>query len=219
MTAPASLVPGLAKDAGLPKDWVFASSNPYKLREVTQILAPLGVSIRHLGELSLELYEPEEDADTFEGNARLKALSYAAQTGQCCLAEDSGLEVDALGGRPGVHSARYAGLGATREERDQANNDKLLLELADVPDSARSARFVSTFCLVEPSGNVLCETRGTYEGVIARQPRGENGFGYDPLLWLPDLGKTSAELSPEAKNARSHRGKALRALLSALSGT
>lgn len=209
---------GSAPLAGIPKAWVFASSNPYKLREVMQILGPLGVSIRHLGELGLELVEPAEDADTFEGNARLKAISYAAQTGQCCLAEDSGLEVDALGGRPGVHSARYAGVGNTRDERDQANNDKLLRELLSVPDSERSARFVCTLCLVDPSGNVLCEARGTYEGVIARQPRGENGFGYDPLLWLPDLSKTSAELSSEAKNARSHRGKALRTLLSALGG-
>jgi XTP/dITP diphosphohydrolase len=200
----------------MPKDWVFASSNPHKLREIQQILSPLGVSIRHLGQLELSLEEPIEDADTFEGNARLKALSYAAQTGCCCLAEDSGLEVDALGGRPGVHSARYAGVGATRDERDAANNQKLLAELAHVPESERAARFVSTLCLVDAQGRVLAETRGTYEGFITLQPRGSGGFGYDPLLWLPDLAQTSAELSPQIKNARSHRGQALRALLAAL---
>jgi XTP/dITP diphosphohydrolase len=203
----------------LPRDWVFASSNPYKLREVEQILAPLGVSIRHLGELGVTIDEPEEDQDTFEGNARLKAVYYAAKTGQCCLAEDSGLEVDVLSGAPGVHSARYSGAGGERDARDQANNQKLLQQLRGIPLEKRTARFVSTLCLVDAAGQVLAETRGTYEGLITDQPRGSNGFGYDPLLWLPDVGLTSAELSTEAKNARSHRGQALRALLQRFAGT
>jgi XTP/dITP diphosphohydrolase len=208
----------MARREALPRDWVFASTNPYKLREVVQLLAPLGVRIQHLGELGLDLVEPEEDADTFAGNARLKALSYASQTGRCCLAEDSGLEVDALGGQPGVYSARYAGTQGDREQRDQANNEKLLQELRDVPEAARTARFVCALCAVDAEGRILAEARGTYEGLIARGPMGENGFGYDPLLWLPDVGMTSAQLSAEAKNARSHRGHALRALLAQLGG-
>jgi XTP/dITP diphosphohydrolase len=200
----------------IPSDWVFASSNPHKLREVLQILAPLGVSIRHLGEFGSKLVEPVEDGVTFEANAELKARSYAAQTGCCCLAEDSGLEVDALGGAPGVYSARYSGEEGPREVRDQLNNEKLLRELEHVPDAKRAARFVCTLCLVAADGSLLATARGTYEGVIAREPRGQNGFGYDPLLWLPDRGCTSAELSPAEKNARSHRGNALRELLGVL---
>ena len=128
------------------------------------------------------------------------------------MAEDSGLEVDALDGAPGVYSARYAGIEGSREERDRANNQKLLEDLANVPLSERVARFVCCMCLADPDGSVVAETRGTYEGVITDEPRGENGFGYDPLLLIPELGVTSAELSPEDKNARSHRGHATRAM-------
>jgi XTP/dITP diphosphohydrolase len=128
------------------------------------------------------------------------------------VADDSGLEVDALAGAPGVYSARYAGIGADREARDRANNEKLLAELLRLGPVARDARFVCALCLVDAAGQVLFETRGTYAGVIANAPRGSKGFGYDPLLYLPDLGRTSAELSPEEKNARSHRGAAARAL-------
>ena len=113
-------------------------------------------------------------------------------------------------------SARYAGADGPRDARDRANNEKLLAALEGVPAEKRSARFVSTLCLAEPDGRILAEARGTFEGVVAEAPRGENGFGYDPLLWLPDAGCTSAELSPEAKNARSHRGAALRALAETL---
>jgi XTP/dITP diphosphohydrolase len=115
-----------------------------------------------------------------------------------------------------VHSARYAGSDGEREQRDRANNEKLLRELRTVPLEKRTARFVCTLCLVDAEGTVLAETRGTYAGLITDQPRGSNGFGYDPLLWLPDVGLTSAELSAEAKNARSHRGQALRQLLQRL---
>jgi XTP/dITP diphosphohydrolase len=191
---------------------LVATTNPHKVQEIEQVLAPLGITVTGLDAQGRALPEPVEDALTFEGNARIKALAYAQALGTSCLAEDSGLEVDALGGAPGVYSARYAGCGGTRAKRDQANNEKLLRELAAVGPSSRRARFVCAMCLVDARGAVLFETRGTYEGVIAEQPRGHQGFGYDPLLWLPDLGKTSAELSPDEKNARSHRGAAARAL-------
>lgn len=196
---------------------LFATSNPHKLEEVIPVLRPCGVEV-----FGLDRYEgpapeePVEDADTFEGNARLKALGYAAQTGLICLAEDSGLEVDALDGAPGVYSARYAGATGDRATRDQANNDKLLAAMTAVPDGQRAARFVCAMVVARPDGTIVAESRGTFEGEIVRTPRGANGFGYDPLLWLPDERRTSAELSPEEKNARSHRGAAARALAAAL---
>lgn len=177
------------------------------------MLTPLGIELIDLGQVETPTTEPEETGLTFEENARIKATSYAAQLGVRCVAEDSGLEVDALGGRPGVHSARYAGVGSSREERDQANNDKLLAELERIPEARRQARFVSTLCVAEPDGSIIAEARGTFEGVIAFAARGEGGFGYDPLLLLPDCGSTSAELPLEEKNRRSHRGHALRELV------
>jgi XTP/dITP diphosphohydrolase len=198
---------------------LFATTNPHKVRELSAVLQPLGFSVQSLDSLPVIPPEPEEDADTFAGNARLKAVAYAAATNVTCLAEDSGLEVDALGGAPGVHSARYAGIGRTRDEKDRANNEKLLRSLAGVPAEKRTARFVCAMCLAAPDGTVLAETMGTYEGIIADAPRGTNGF--DPLLYLLDIGRTSAELSPDEKGARSHRGKATRQMaerLRALSG-
>lgn len=191
---------------------LFASGNPHKLDEVRAILAPMGMAIDGLDSVGEGITEPEEHGATFEENARIKAIAYATATGRMCLADDSGLEVDALGGAPGVRSARYAGIGVARAERDAANNDKLLRELAGVPAAQRSARFVCAMCLASPVGQVLHETRGTFEGVIVDAPRGANGFGYDPLLWLPDRRCTSAELSTDAKNERSHRGAAARAM-------
>jgi XTP/dITP diphosphohydrolase len=194
------------------KRLLFSTTNPHKVEELSAILGPLGYDVVSLDSLASAPPEPEEDQDTFEGNARLKAVYYARTTGQTSLAEDSGLEVDALNGAPGVHSARYAGAPGTRAEKDRANNEKLLRELAGVPEAQRTARFVCALCMASPDGRIVAEARGTYEGVIAAAPRGQNGFGYDPLLYLPDAGKTSAELTPEAKNARSHRGRAARAL-------
>jgi XTP/dITP diphosphohydrolase len=191
---------------------IFATSNPHKVDEARAILAPLGIALQSLSDLGCDLPEPEEDGATFEDNARLKARYYARHLGVPCLAEDSGLEVDALGGAPGVYSARYAGTEGSRAERDRANNERLLRELQGVPAERRSARFVCTLALADAGGQVLAEARGHYPGVIAEQPRGENGFGYDPLLFLPDRGCTSAELSPAEKHARSHRGAALRQL-------
>lgn len=145
-------------------------------------------------------------------------MYYARATGQRCLADDSGLAVDALGGAPGVRSARYAGVGATRSERDRANNERLLRAIADVPPAKRTARFVCAMCVADPDGSVIAEAEGTFDGVITDQPAGSNGFGYDPLLYLPDEGCTSAELTPDEKNARSHRGEAVRAIARLLGG-
>ena len=195
---------------------LFATSNPHKIEEVRAVLSSLRIEVVGLDAIANPPTEPMEDGATFEDNARIKAVAYARATSQTCLADDSGLEVDALSGRPGVHSARYAGVGTTRAERDAANNAKLLRELRHVPDARRSARFVCAMCLADPDGNVLAEARGEFPGVIAREPRGSNGFGYDPLLYLPDRGCTSAELSPQEKNARSHRGEAARRMVAIL---
>jgi XTP/dITP diphosphohydrolase len=197
---------------------LFATSNPHKIDEVRAILAPLKIDVVGLDSIANPPAEPVEDGATFEDNARIKALAYAQATGLVCLADDSGLEVDALGGRPGLHSARYAGTGATRAERDAANNAKLLRELENVADARRTARFVCAMCLADPHGNILAEARGEFPGVIAREPRGANGFGYDPLLCLPDRGCTSAELPPGEKNARSHRGEAARKIADLIRG-
>lgn len=191
---------------------IFATSNPHKVEEARAILAPLGIELQSLADVGCQLPEPEEDGATFEDNARLKARYYARHLGVSCLAEDSGIEVDALGGAPGVFSARFAGVQGSRAERDQANNERLLRELAGVPTQQRGARFVCALAVADPSGRIHAEARGHYPGVIADAPRGTNGFGYDPLLFLPDRGCTSAELTPGEKHARSHRGAALRQL-------
>lgn len=194
---------------------LLATSNPHKLDEVRDILGAIGLDVVGLDTLDDVPPEPIEDADTFEGNARLKAVGYARATGRRSLADDSGLEVDALGGAPGVHSARYAGVGDTRDERDAANNAKLLAAMHGVPDAQRAARFVCCMCLADPDGTIVAEARGTFDGVLGRSPRGGHGFGYDPLLVLPE-GVTSAELDPAQKNARSHRAQAARAMAAAL---
>lgn len=200
---------------------LVATSNPHKLDELRAIFARAGIEVIGLdaagGAVAPERpVEPVEDGATFADNARIKARSYARQTGRRCVADDSGLLVDALGGAPGVHSARYAGIGATRAERDRANNERLLLELAGVPRDRRTARFVCAMCASDPDGTIIAETEGSFAGVIADAPRGRNGFGYDPLLEVPELGRTSAELSAEEKNARSHRGEAARRMAAAL---
>ncbi|MEE3001151.1 MAG: non-canonical purine NTP pyrophosphatase [Planctomycetota bacterium] len=191
---------------------LLATSNPHKLSEVREVLEPLGFEVVGLDSLPGTYPEPAEDEATFEGNARLKAVGYARSTGIRCLADDSGLVVDVLGGQPGVHSARWAGVDGTRAERDAANNAKLLGAMTGVPESDRGARFVCRMCLADPDGSILAETGGSFEGVITDVAAGENGFGYDPLLHLPGEGCTSAELTPEDKNSRSHRGAAARAM-------
>lgn len=190
---------------------VFASTNPHKLRELSEILGPLGVEVRGLGAAARGVPEPVETEPTLEGNARLKAAAYARALGCTCLADDSGLEVAALGGAPGVNSARYAGSNGTRDERDRANREKLVAELRG-RGADRTARLVCALCLADATGRVLFETRGTLAAVVLDEPRGEHGFGYDSLLLLPELDRTLAEISPEELNARSHRGQAARAL-------
>ncbi len=202
---------------------LFATANPHKLEEVRAILAPHGVEVLGLADVVCpdgrrgdEIPEPLEDGHTFEENARIKARAYARATGRPCLADDSGLEVEALGGHPGVESAYFAhgaerGPSISRSERDPANNERLLRLMQGVSDSRRTARFVCVMCIAAPDGDILAESRGEFVGRIGREPRGENGFGYDPLLVLED-GRTSAELPTEEKNARSHRGEAARGI-------
>ena len=183
------------------------------------MLGGLGVELQGLDEAP-PVAEPAEDGQTFAQNARHKALYYARALGRWCLADDSGLEVDAIGGAPGVRSARYAEedfpLGADKSARDAANNAKLLAAMKGVPQGRRTARFVCHVALVG-DGAVLAEARGTVEGRIGLAPRGDNGFGYDPLFLLPD-GRTMAELDAETKNRLSHRGAALRRLAERLAG-
>jgi XTP/dITP diphosphohydrolase len=189
---------------------LVATGNPHKIEEIRAVLAPLGLRVLGLDDCGGSFPEPDENGATFEANARIKAVAYARMTGRAALADDSGLEVDALDGAPGIFSARFAGIGSTRAERDAANNRLLLDRLRDVPSDRRTARFVCAMCLADADGSIVAETRGEFGGVIIDAPRGANGFGYDPLLFLPELGCTSAELSPDEKNARSHRGHATR---------
>jgi XTP/dITP diphosphohydrolase len=192
---------------------VVATGNPHKIEEIRAVLAPLGFTVLSLAETGRPVpAEPEEPHPTFEANARLKALHYARAIGEAVLADDSGLEVDALGGAPGVHSAHWAGTEGSRAERDARNNAKLAEAMRGVPAHLRTARFVCTMCVATPSGEVLVETRGEMEGVIGEAPRGAHGFGYDPWLHLPERGVSSAELPPDEKNAASHRGHAVRRL-------
>lgn len=178
---------------------VFATTNPGKVRELEALLGP-GWTVRTAEDYP-ELPEVAEDSETFEGNAARKAHAFARHTGLPALADDSGLVVDALGGRPGVHSARYAPTEAERISR-------LLGELAGVPDAQRTARFECALCLALPDGAERF-TRGTCEGRIGHAPRGQHGFGYDPVFELPG-GQTMAELPKEQKSALSHRGHAFR---------
>ena len=200
----------------LPREIVVATGNPHKVEEIREILAPSGLVVHSLDEVGGPFAEPDETGRTFEANARIKAVAYAKATGRTVLADDSGLEVDALGGEPGVDSAIWAGVDGSRAERDARNNAKLAERMRGVPSDRRAARFVCCMCLADPSGRVLAETRGTFEGRIGEAPRGSHGFGYDPWLWLDDAGCSSAELPPHEKNARSHRGHAVRAMAQAI---
>lgn len=181
---------------------VVATKNQGKAREVAEILQGMPYEI-----VTLDSYPDAPDVDengsTFLENAVIKAKAYAEYTGELTLADDSGLEVDALGGAPGVMSARFA---PTTPER----NAKLLDMMKDVPDNERTARFRCAIAIADPEGNIQT-AEGKVEGVIAHSPKGTQGFGYDPLFYIPELGKHFAELEPEEKNAISHRGRALNA--------
>jgi len=192
---------------------IVATGNPHKVEEIREILAAHGFRVLSLTDVGAEgIPEPEEDGDTFAQNARIKATQYARAINRMVLADDSGLAVDALGGAPGVFSARWSGLGVTREERDNANNKKLLEELASTPADRRTARFVCAMCLSAADGSVIAETVGEFHGSIGSNVRGVNGFGYDPLFVVDANGQTSAELTSQQKNDRSHRGAATRAM-------
>ncbi len=189
---------------------VLASDNAGKLQELQELL---GDRFELVSQRELGVTGAEETGTSFEENALLKARHAAAVTGLPAIADDSGLEVDALGGAPGVYSSRYAGEAAD----DAANNARLLAELQDVPARQRAARFRCVMAFVRNADDpepVLAE--GTWEGTIATAPRGLNGFGYDPLFIDRDTGRHSAELEPADKNRRSHRGKAARALIDRL---
>lgn len=193
------------------KTLVLGTRNEKKRREIEEILAGLGLDLRDLSAWP-GLPEVVEDGDTFEANARKKATEVAVALKQWVLAEDSGLVVPALSGRPGVLSARYAG----KQGDDEANNSRLLAELAPLPDSSRDAYYVCTAVLSDPSGDVQAVAEGRCHGVIIREYRGTGGFGYDPLFLIPEYHRTFGELSPLVKHALSHRARALAKLRPAL---
>ena len=185
-----------------PMRLLIATRNPGKLKEYEQLLAGLPVTLTYLSGEGIA-HEVEETGETFADNAIHKAEEYARISGLLTLADDSGLEVDALDGEPGVHSARYAGPRATDEDRYQL----LLEKMRHVPWEERGARFRCVIAVAEPEGGVWT-TEGTCEGVITLAPKGEHGFGYDPVFYLPDQEKTMAQLAPEVKNRMSHRARA-----------
>lgn len=191
---------------------VFATRNPGKLVELRELLADLsGLDPRSLDELDTPVPEVDEDGETFAANAALKARAVSRATGLPALADDSGLEVDALGGAPGVRSARYAG----EPSDDERNNDALLAALAGVPEERRSARFRSVVALADLRGGLGDEVRsaeGSCEGRILFERRGAGGFGYDPLFFAPELGATFAEAGVGAKGQISHRARAMQAM-------
>lgn len=187
------------------KKIIFATGNENKMREIRMILADCGYEILSMKQAGIDV-DVVEDGSTFEENAIIKATEISKLAGDDCvvLADDSGLEVDYLNKEPGIYSARYEGVDTPYSIKNQIIIDRL----AGVPDEKRTARFVCAIAAAFPDGRV--ETRrGTIEGRIAYEPAGENGFGYDPIFYVPEFGKTTAELSPEEKNKVSHRGKAL----------
>jgi XTP/dITP diphosphohydrolase len=186
---------------------LVATRNGGKLREYEALLAGLPVEFRHLPDLGIA-DEAEEGHAGFAENAAMKALFYAQRSGALTLADDSGLEVDALGGDPGIGSARYAGPDRTDKERYEI----LLARLSEIPPEARTARFRCAIA-VAAQEEVLFTTMGTCEGVIVTAPRGTHGFGYDPVFYIPELGRTMAELPPDVKNRISHRARAAQAAL------
>lgn len=192
---------------------VFATGNEGKMKEVRMILADLGLEVLSMKEAGIDI-SIEEDGLTFEENAVIKAKAVQARVPEAIvLADDSGLEVDYLDRQPGVYSARYMGEDTPYEVKNAA----IIRKLSGVSGDERSARFVCAIAAALPGGRILT-TQGTIEGEIAHKPAGEEGFGYDPIFYVPDFHATTAELSPEQKNAVSHRGRALRAMKKKLAG-
>lgn len=217
---------------------VLATQNPGKVGELRSLLQDSPIEILGLSDLNDSFPEPDETGQTFIENATIKAVQYAKLTGKHCLADDSGLMIDALGGRPGVISSHYAFDGVaegraaemTRQQRDEHNIDRVLAELDGIPLEERSARFVCVMVLADPDGKVIASSEGTFEGRIGfpidepntipseTVPRGEHGFGYDPIFLVhPNYLQTSAELDADEKNAISHRGEAVRAMIEQIS--
>lgn len=186
---------------------IVATKNQGKVNELKAIFAAKGVEVKSLLDYP-SIPDIEETGETFAENAKIKAVEMARYFQKSVIADDSGLIVDALDGAPGVYSARYAGL----EKSDEKNNEKLLRELQNVPESKRSARFHCAICIAFPDGRDYI-FEGSCEGIIAQEPRGNNGFGYDPLFYIPHLKKTMAEITQEEKNQISHRAKAIQKLV------
>jgi XTP/dITP diphosphohydrolase len=189
---------------------LVATKNQGKVAEFRELLA--GSSVGRVDALTAfdgAAPDVEEVGHTFRDNACLKATAYAQHYGLWSLADDSGLAVDALGGKPGIYSARWAQMHE-RGKGDADNNRLLLEQLADVPDDARTGRFICVLALADPQGRIVLTAMDAVEGRLLRTPRGENGFGYDPLFFIESLGKTTAELTSDQKHAISHRGKAMR---------
>lgn len=190
---------------------VLASGNKKKLAELQGLLSPLNIEV--VPQSEFDVPEADETGTTFVENAIIKARNACKHTGLPAIADDSGIEIDALRGAPGVFSARFAGVGAT-----DAKNNKLMVELlSDLPDVNRGARYVAVLALMEHEDDatpILCQ--GTWNGEIVLEPQGEQGFGYDPHFFVPEKGCTAAQLDPQEKNALSHRGKAMAALLTQL---
>ena len=185
---------------------IFATGNQDKMKEIQMILEDIGIPVYSMKEAGIDI-DIVEDGTTFEENAMIKAEAIAKLTDAIVLADDSGLEIDYLNKEPGIYSARYAGVDTSYDIK----NRMLLDRLEGVPDEKRTARFVCVIACAFPDGTV--ETaRGTIEGIIGHEIAGENGFGYDPIFYLPEYQCTTAELEPEKKNELSHRGKALRAM-------
>lgn len=194
---------------------VLASGNQGKLRELQSLLAACDLDL--LSQADFDLETPEETGLTFVENALIKARYVADKTGLPAIADDSGLAVRALNGAPGIYSARYAGEGGGGEKNDRANLEKLLNNMQDVSDDARQACFHCVLVYLQHAADptpIICH--GQWHGQITREPAGENGFGYDPVFWVPQQNCTSAQLQPDQKNSMSHRGKALQALVQAM---
>lgn len=185
---------------------IFATGNEGKMKEIREILFDLGMEIQSLKDAGIHA-DIVEDGKSFEENAVIKAKAICEMTKEVVLADDSGLEIDYLNGEPGIYSARYMG----EDTSYRIKNQNLIDRLEGVPDEKRTARFVCVIAAAYPDGTVKT-ARGTMEGMIGYEERGENGFGYDPIFFLPEYGCSSAELSMEEKNKISHRGKALRAI-------
>lgn len=190
---------------------VLASKNQHKLAEISKIVAQFGMELVLQSELGLDI-DVDETGETFEENSMLKARAVMEASGMPAIADDSGLMVDALDGAPGVYSARY---GGSHDRTDEERYRYLLSNLENVPDEKRSAKFVSVITLLYPDGHAIV-ARGECPGTILHAPRGENGFGYDPVFFVTSEGKSMAELSPERKNEISHRARALQVLAARL---